>query len=177
MKHIHQLIFIGISSKVSNPKMIARRVKRKCLNWWNRSLVIALASHLVYEKNLCYYYKIRKRIWFINQKIILNLFLFSADDASGRYTNSFLWGNSYYVGSATQCAYIGEDYKREMTKIHQNGSIEDFNIESRKKNSGLSGKDFWIGTKLDKPPYKLGFYIMTISVNNTLFPTVNNLNF
>ncbi|XP_016911048.1 nose resistant to fluoxetine protein 6-like isoform X1 [Apis cerana] len=98
-----------------------------------------------------------------------------ADDASGRYTNSFLWGNSYYVGSATQCAYIGEDYKREMTKIHQNGSIEDFNIESRKKNSGLSGKDFWIGTKLDKPPYKLGFYIMTISVNNTLFPTVRTI--
>lgn len=64
-----------------------------------------------------------------------------------------------------------------MTKIYRNGSIEDFNIELQKKNSGLSGKDFWIGTKLDKPPYKLGFYIMTISVNNTLFPTVNNLNF
>lgn len=32
LKHIRRLAFIGISSKVSNPEMIARRVKRKCLN-------------------------------------------------------------------------------------------------------------------------------------------------
>lgn len=52
LKHI-SFQFTSISSKVSNPEMIARRVKRKCLNWWNRSLVTALASHLVYEKNSC----------------------------------------------------------------------------------------------------------------------------
>lgn len=38
--------------------------------------------------------------------IVFNVFLVS--DASGRYSGNFLWGNTYWVGSATLCAQIKE---------------------------------------------------------------------
>lgn len=98
----------------------------------------------------------------------------TANDASGRYTNSFFWGNSYYVGSSIQCDYINEDYGRKMMKTRQNKAIEELNTESRKKHGGLTSNDLWIGTRFDKPPYKLGFYMMTISLNTTFFPRVDN---
>ncbi|XP_043523193.1 nose resistant to fluoxetine protein 6 isoform X2 [Frieseomelitta varia] len=92
-----------------------------------------------------------------------------ANDASGRYTNSFFWGNSYYVGSSIQCAYINEDYGK---KVMKNKPTEELNTESRKKHGGLTSNDLWIGTRFDKPPYKLGFYMMTISLNTTFFPRI-----
>lgn len=54
--------------------------------------------------------------------------------------------------------------------------VEEFNTEPRKKNTGFSGNSLWIETKLDKPPYKLGFYMITISMNTTLSPLVNHRN-
>ncbi|XP_026669927.1 nose resistant to fluoxetine protein 6-like isoform X2 [Ceratina calcarata] len=95
------------------------------------------------------------------------------DDSSGRYTNSFFWGNSYYVGSATECAYIDEDYGRKVKGTRRNSSTgngDESNGESRKKNAGLTENDLWTETKLEKPPYKLGFFMMTISVNATVSP-------
>ncbi|KAK1134314.1 hypothetical protein K0M31_012089 [Melipona bicolor] len=99
----------------------------------------------------------------------------TANDASGRYTNSFFWGNSYYVGSSIQCAYINENYGKKVTKTRQNKPMEElkeFDTESRKKHGGLTSNDLWIGTRFDKPPYKLGFYMMTISLNTTFFPRI-----
>ncbi|XP_076755818.1 nose resistant to fluoxetine protein 6 isoform X2 [Xylocopa sonorina] len=101
------------------------------------------------------------------------------DDSSGRYTNSFFWGNSYYVGSATECAYIDKDYGRRITETRRNASsldeVEEFNTEPRKRNNGPSGNNLWTGTTMDKPPYKLGFYMMTISVNATLSPMTRTI--
>ncbi|XP_033352837.1 nose resistant to fluoxetine protein 6-like isoform X1 [Bombus vosnesenskii] len=96
-----------------------------------------------------------------------------ANDASGRYTNGFLWGNSYYVGSATQCAYINEDYGRKIVKIQEKPMEEakEFNSEPQKRHGGLTENNLWTGTRSNKSPHKLGFYMMTISVNTTLFPT------
>ncbi|XP_076387230.1 O-acyltransferase like protein isoform X2 [Megachile rotundata] len=93
------------------------------------------------------------------------------DDASGRYTNGFFWGNSYYVGSSTECTYINEDYGRKISHSHRDSEmeeVEEFNSEPRKRNDGLSGNNLWTEIKSDKPPYKLGFYMMTISVNASL---------
>ncbi|CAK9812773.1 Nose resistant to fluoxetine protein 6 [Anthophora quadrimaculata] len=101
-----------------------------------------------------------------------------ADDASGRYTNSFFWGNSYYVGSSTECAYIDEDYGRNVKTVRRDGSmeeVEEFNTEPQKINGGLSGNNLWIGIKSNKPPYKLGFYMMTISMNATLSPMMRTI--
>ncbi|CAL7947868.1 unnamed protein product [Xylocopa violacea] len=101
------------------------------------------------------------------------------DDSSGRYTNSFFWGNSYYVGSATECAYIDNDYGRKIAETRRNASsldeVEEFNTEPRKKNNGFTGNSLWTGTTVDKPPYKLGFYMITISVNATLSPVTRTI--
>ncbi|XP_054007968.1 O-acyltransferase like protein-like isoform X1 [Hylaeus anthracinus] len=101
-----------------------------------------------------------------------------ADDASGRYGNGFFWGNSYYVGSSTECVYINEDYGRPIKKARPGALMEEldvFNAEPRKRNTGPSENNLWIDMKVDKPPYKLGFYMMTISINATVAPAVIGL--
>lgn len=52
--------------------------------------------------------------------------------------------------------------------------VEEFNTEPRKRNDGFSGNNLWIETRSDKAPFKLGFYMMTISVNVSLSSMVNN---
>ncbi|XP_076627063.1 O-acyltransferase like protein-like isoform X1 [Colletes latitarsis] len=94
-----------------------------------------------------------------------------ADDASGRYGNGFYWGNSYYVGSSTECIYINEDYGRRTKETLRDASMEEldeFNSELRRRNTGLSENNLWAETRSAKPPYKLGFYMMTISINVSL---------
>lgn len=102
----------------------------------------------------------------------------SADDASGRFTNGFFWGNSYFIGSATECDYIGQDYSRKNPKIGTESSIEEvreFNAEPRKLiNAGLSGNNMWAQTNsVDVPPYRLGFYMMKLSINASRYTTVS----
>ncbi|XP_076160360.1 nose resistant to fluoxetine protein 6 isoform X2 [Ptiloglossa arizonensis] len=101
-----------------------------------------------------------------------------ADDASGRYGNSFFWGNSYYVGSSTECNYINEDYGRRTKKTRTEASseeVDEFNAEPRKRNTGLSGNNLWTETGSEKPPYKLGFYMMTISINVSVSPLTRTI--
>lgn len=107
------------------------------------------------------------------------LFFFTVDDASGRYTNGFFWGNSYFTGSATECEYIDQNYVRKNEKATSASTIDEvqeFNTEPHKKgNLGLSGTNLLTQTFIDQPPYPLGFYIMRISINTTLSPTVINI--
>ncbi|XP_076285934.1 nose resistant to fluoxetine protein 6-like isoform X1 [Lasioglossum baleicum] len=100
-----------------------------------------------------------------------------ADDASGRYTNSFFWGNSYYVGSSTECVYINENYVKKMKEVANSATEEaaEFNTEPQKRNSGLSGNNLWTESTVVKPPYKLGFYMMTISINATVSPVTRTI--
>jgi len=102
----------------------------------------------------------------------------SVDDASGRFTNGFFWGNSYFTGSATECDYIGQKYTQKRSKIA--GEFEEvrkFNAEPRRKvNVGLSGKNSWTETSFsDTPPYHLGFFMMRISINASRYTSVSRL--
>lgn len=101
------------------------------------------------------------------------------DDASGRFTNGFFWGNSYFIGSATECEYIGQDYSRKNLKIGTESSIEEvreFNAEPRKViNAGLSGNSMWAQTDSDELPYRLGFYMMRLSINASRYTTVSSI--
>ncbi|XP_050465173.1 nose resistant to fluoxetine protein 6 isoform X2 [Cataglyphis hispanica] len=104
------------------------------------------------------------------------LWALKVDDASGRFTNGFFWGNSYFIGSATECEYIGQDYSRKNPKIGTESSIEEvreFNTEPRKViNIGLSGSNMWTQTNsIDVPPYRLGFYMMRLSINASRYTT------
>lgn len=101
------------------------------------------------------------------------------DDASGRFTNGFFWGNSYFTGSATECDHIGQIYPRKNSKIDVASSIEEvreFNAEPRKTmNPGLTGSDTWTQTiSIETPPYRLGFYMMTLSINASQYTTVSD---
>ncbi|KAI4486403.1 hypothetical protein M0804_005773 [Polistes exclamans] len=103
------------------------------------------------------------------------LWALKVDDASGRYTNGFFWGNSYFTGSATECGYIGQNYVRsneKSTSMSIIDEVQEFNTEPHKKgNPGLSGSNLLTQTLIDQPPYPLGFYMMRISLNMTLLPT------
>ncbi|KAF7388052.1 hypothetical protein HZH66_010819 [Vespula vulgaris] len=87
------------------------------------------------------------------------LWALKVDDASGRYTNGFFWGNSYFTGSATECQYIGQNYVRKNEKPTSTSTIDEvqeFNTEPHKKgNLGLSGTNLLTQTFIDQPPYPL----------------------
>lgn len=101
------------------------------------------------------------------------------DDASGRFTNGFFWGNSYFTGSATECDYIGQDYSRKNSdKVAPESPIEEvreFNAEPRKKiNLGGSGTGLLETLSFDdRPPYRLGFYMMRFSLNASRYTSVS----
>ncbi|XP_063984194.1 O-acyltransferase like protein isoform X1 [Diachasmimorpha longicaudata] len=100
-----------------------------------------------------------------------------ADDASGRYTAGFFWGNSYFMGSATECEYIGYDYSKKNEKflsVESINEVQEFNEQPKMKvkvNKGLSGSRLSYKVP-DTPPYKLGFFMMTISINDTIISPV-----
>lgn len=105
--------------------------------------------------------------------------IFSVEDASGRFTNGFYWGNSFFMGSATECNFIGMDYGKSnqhlpsmLTSISSN-EVREFTTEPRKKkNHGLSGDSLLSPTVSDIPPFKIGFYMIKINLNGTINPTV-----
>ncbi|KAF7990013.1 hypothetical protein HCN44_008687 [Aphidius gifuensis] len=101
-----------------------------------------------------------------------------ADDASGRYTNGFFWGNSFFTGSATECAYIGYDYSKKNDHKHvPNAEVGEFNSELKVNiNSGPSGSQTYLLPVHDTPPYKLGFFMMRIAINgSTISPVTRSI--
>lgn len=102
--------------------------------------------------------------------------LLSVDDASGKFTNGFFWGNSYFTGSATECEYIGKDpsqymYSKIHVKDHQVTTFEEVHMESPKKiNVGFSGTNVWTETDSIEMPFQLGFYMLKLSINITYSP-------
>ncbi|XP_046473634.1 nose resistant to fluoxetine protein 6 [Neodiprion pinetum] len=94
------------------------------------------------------------------------------DDASGRFANSFYWGNSYFMGSATECSFIGMDYNKGNQQFTTAANeVREFTSEPRKKkNYGLSGAGLLSPTISDIPPFKIGFYMIKINVNGSVSP-------
>lgn len=105
--------------------------------------------------------------------------LISVEDSSGRYTNSFFWGNSFFVGSATECNFIGMDYSKGNQLLTTSpNEVREFTAEpKKKKNHGLSGDMLLTPTISDAPPFKIGFYMMKININGTVGPTVHKFKF
>ncbi|XP_015601894.1 nose resistant to fluoxetine protein 6 isoform X2 [Cephus cinctus] len=99
------------------------------------------------------------------------------DDASGRFTNGFLWGNSYFTGSATECAYISRDYSKKNEKyVPTFTEARQFTSEPKKKaNTGLSGASLLPPSVSDRPPFELGFYMMKIKINGTIAPVTRTI--
>ncbi|XP_036139325.1 nose resistant to fluoxetine protein 6 isoform X2 [Monomorium pharaonis] len=106
------------------------------------------------------------------------LWALKVDDASGRFTNGFFWGNSYFTGSATECEYIGKNpsytYFKNVqdSKVSMFEEVREFNTEPRKRiNTGLSGADSWMETNTVEIPFQLGFYMLKLSINISYTPT------
>lgn len=100
-------------------------------------------------------------------------FFFSVDDASGRFTNGFFWGNSYFTGSATECDYIGKDPSLYMysKKDPKDTTFEKIHMESPKRiNAGFSGANIWTEPDFVEIPFQLGFYMLKLSVNVSYSP-------
>ncbi|XP_011695435.1 PREDICTED: nose resistant to fluoxetine protein 6 isoform X2 [Wasmannia auropunctata] len=102
------------------------------------------------------------------------------DDASGRFTNGYFWGNSYFTGSATECDYIGKTpshhtYSKkhvEDSKVTTFEKNHEFHTESHKKiNMGFSGANSWSETDFVETPFQLGFYMLKLSINVSYTPT------
>ncbi|KAL6265109.1 hypothetical protein P5V15_005199 [Pogonomyrmex californicus] len=108
------------------------------------------------------------------------LWALKVDDASGRFTNGFFWGNSYFTGSASECDYIGKNavhdtYSKNYIKNSKDTTFEEvreFNMEPRKRiNKGLSGTNIWTQANSVEMPFQLGFYMLKLSVNVSYTPT------
>jgi len=54
--------------------------------------------------------------------------------------------------------------------------VREFNAEPQKRvNLGLSGTNSWVETmSTDISPYRLGFYMMRLSINASQYTTVSN---
>ncbi|XP_051158663.1 nose resistant to fluoxetine protein 6-like isoform X3 [Leptopilina boulardi] len=91
------------------------------------------------------------------------------DDASGRYTNGYFWGNSYFTGSATECYFIGKrNEKRTFYSTSKDDGVQEFNNEPKRRiNAGQSGVSNSLDDAPDDPPYPLSFFILKISLNET----------
>ncbi|XP_058791730.1 O-acyltransferase like protein isoform X2 [Phymastichus coffea] len=99
------------------------------------------------------------------------------DDATGRYTNGFYWGNTYYVGSASECEFIGQGTSR-LSSTASVSEAEEFNAEPHRKhaNGGHSGQLLALPDDFDdRPPYPLGFFMMRIAVNGSFSPVTRLL--
>ncbi|XP_011054574.1 PREDICTED: nose resistant to fluoxetine protein 6-like isoform X1 [Acromyrmex echinatior] len=94
------------------------------------------------------------------------LWALKVDDASGRFTNGFFWGNTYFTGSATECDYIGTDWNPSYHTYSKN-HIKDPKVTI---NTGLSGASTW-STDSVEVPFQLGFYMLKLSVNVSCTPT------
>ena len=92
--------------------------------------------------------------------------LVSVDDASGRFTNGFFWGNTYFTGSATECDYIGTDWNPS----HHTYSKNHVNDPKVTINTGLSGINIWSKTDSVEVPFQLGFYMLKLSINVSYTP-------
>ncbi|KAJ6620116.1 Nose resistant to fluoxetine protein 6, partial [Pseudolycoriella hygida] len=82
------------------------------------------------------------------------------DDASGRYTTGFFYGNNYFTGSLSLCA-----------TIHRNDIHEDIFQKDEMRKSGLSHNNVYNPSSssipFENPPFLPGFFVLKMLVNAT----------
>ncbi|XP_011506464.1 PREDICTED: nose resistant to fluoxetine protein 6-like isoform X3 [Ceratosolen solmsi marchali] len=111
------------------------------------------------------------------------LWAIKMDDASGRYTSGFYWGNSYFTGSATECEFISKgvfagsssapysadevsEAEEFITEPHKKRPQAGFSVQQQQQQQQPTRQ----GAMNDRPPFSLGFYMLRIAVNVTLPP-------
>lgn len=104
------------------------------------------------------------------------------DDATGRFSQGFYWGNSYFTGSATECEYIGQGVSdlgaTNLNHPEDTITMPQFNLQQEEpQKKRVQQAPVVLDAKFldDRPPYPLGFYIVRISVNGSILPSVNDL--
>lgn len=104
-----------------------------------------------------------RNYWFGRFQWFVLLFIV-VDDASGRYTTGYFWGNNYWTGSKALCdsIYRTDDY--------------DFHIKKQGANTGLTtinGNVVTAELRHENPPFFPRFGILKVVLNETDFtPTV-----
>lgn len=101
----------------------------------------------------------------LERKILTeNFLLFTVDDASGRYTTGYFWGNNYWTGSKALCERI---YRTDN---------DDFHIKKPSANTGLTtinGNVVTAELRHENPPFFPRFGILKVVLNQTeMMPTV-----
>lgn len=120
--------------------------------------------------------------------LILSFSIFAVDDASGRYTTGFFYGNNYFTGSLSLCTSIyRDDPQHHFQGMHFLGKtnyifancvfngIFLFLITSaqpkRQKQTGLSFTQTYTANAKepyhDNPPFFPGFFVIKMLVNET----------
>ncbi|XP_017775150.1 PREDICTED: uncharacterized protein LOC108561633 [Nicrophorus vespilloides] len=90
------------------------------------------------------------------------------DDASGRYSTGWFWGNHYWTGSKSLCENIVPS-NRSLSESNQNARVQR-NVEAMTKltNPGQSGG--YVSGKLSYrslPPFDVSFYMLRVFINST----------
>lgn len=100
------------------------------------------------------------------------------DDATGRFSQGFYWGNSYFTGSETECEYIGQGVSdlgaTKLNHPEDTITIPQFNVQLEQPEKKRVQQPAATEAKFldDRPPYPLGFYVLRISVNGSILLTV-----
>lgn len=91
--------------------------------------------------------------------------LFTVDDASGRYTTGYFWGNNYWMGSMAMC-----------NKIFRIGK-SDYHTKKQSTNTGLTsinGNSASVQLDYKNPPFFPRFGVLKVILNESLItPSVS----
>lgn len=121
--------------------------------------------------------------------------IFPVDDASGRYTTGFFYGNNYYMGSMSLCTSIFKDdedicecpqWRHFIAHKFNSFPIFDaFAVRANKgpKNEGLSFLKTYTAENRrthfehENPPFFPAFFVLRVLINETtILPVVRTMN-
>ncbi|KAM3957019.1 LOW QUALITY PROTEIN: uncharacterized protein ACR2FA_008954 [Aphomia sociella] len=88
------------------------------------------------------------------------LWALKMEDASGRYTSMFYWGNNYWTGSAELCQILNEQHVQHPTNNKSSGSQI---FSEWRQDVSVSGSS---------PPFDTSFYVTRLSVTTDLADVV-----
>lgn len=90
------------------------------------------------------------------------------DDATGHYSNGFLYGNNYWTGSMSLCTSIYKDEDNVFEDDNKPSGNGGFSINKHHDSTSQTAQ-----IQHENPPFRPGFFVLTLNINETdIAPTV-----
>ncbi|XP_022910626.1 nose resistant to fluoxetine protein 6 [Onthophagus taurus] len=90
------------------------------------------------------------------------------EDASGRYTTGWFWGNRFWLGSQNLCENIAPKNIKHKIEAEQNLTRTVRDISEKPSPSQSIGYETGILTYSSIPPYDVSFFVLKLELNSSL---------